>query len=244
MAHDKSAVRGGTKPVDSLGRSGIPLRCIGAVSMLARLLQATAITLTLLALGWAIVHAWRGQFLVALAGALLILFAHAVVIAFELLLALRVNWNESTPAPSARALFGAWWGEVRCAAGAFFWNQPFRSHAVPDSLTDRTTATTGIVLVHGFLCNRGLWNPWLRRFRALDVAYVAVNLEPAFGGIERYCTVIGDAVRRVEAATGARPVVVAHSMGGLAVRAWLAQNHSPQGVRHVITWLTTITLAG
>ena len=69
-------------------------------------------------------------------------------------------------------------------ARVFFWSQPFRSHAVPDRLKYAGSPGTGIVFVHGFVCNRGIWNPWLRRLDPLGIVFVAVDLEPVFGGIE------------------------------------------------------------
>ena len=51
---------------------------------------------------------------------------------------------------------------------------------------------------------------------------VAVSLEPVFGSIDDYRETIADAMSRLEQATGLAPVIVAHSMGGLAARAWLA----------------------
>ena len=38
-----------------------------------------------------------------------------------------------------------------------------------------------VVLVHGFVCNRGFWLPWLRALRDRGLAYATVNLEPVFG---------------------------------------------------------------
>jgi triacylglycerol esterase/lipase EstA (alpha/beta hydrolase family) len=43
------------------------------------------------------------------------------------------------------------------------------------------------------------------------------------GSIDEYGSRIEAAVSRLETATGCAPVVVAHSMGGLAARAWLRQ---------------------
>lgn len=42
----------------------------------------------------------------------------------------------------------------------------------------------GVVLVHGFMCNRGLWLPWFIPLQARGHAYVAVNLEPVMGSID------------------------------------------------------------
>jgi triacylglycerol esterase/lipase EstA (alpha/beta hydrolase family) len=42
-------------------------------------------------------------------------------------------------------------------------------------------------------------------------------------------------VHRVTVATGAPPVLVCHSMGGLAARAWLRRYHAHERVAHVVT---------
>jgi pimeloyl-ACP methyl ester carboxylesterase len=73
---------------------------------------------------------------------------------------------------------------------------------------------------------------WLR---SNDVPYVAVNLEPVFGSIDAYPGTIEGAVRRLEQATGLSPLIVAHSMGGLAVRAWLHLHGGDARVSRVIT---------
>jgi triacylglycerol esterase/lipase EstA (alpha/beta hydrolase family) len=80
----------------------------------------------------------------------------------------------------------------------------------------------GLVLVHGFVCNRGLWNRWMLRLRERDVPFIAVNLEPVFGSISDYASTIEQAVQRMQEVTGLAPVLVGHSMGGLAIRAWAA----------------------
>jgi triacylglycerol lipase len=64
---------------------------------------------------------------------------------------------------------------------------------------------------------------------------VAVNLEPVFGSIDNYAPIIDAAVKRVTASTGMAPVLVAHSMGGLAARAWLATQTSATTVHRIIT---------
>lgn len=142
-------------------------------------------------------------------------------------------------APSAHQLLLAWWREVWTGMLVFGWRQPFRSRSVPDS-ADMTlhSGRRGVVLVHGFVCNRGLWTTWMRTFRQTGVPFVAVNLEPVFCPIESYAPIIDAAVRRLQQATGLRPIVVAHSMGGLAVRAWLTQPDSHLRMHRVITIAT------
>jgi hypothetical protein len=122
------------------------------------------------------------------------------------------------PAPGWGELLRAWAGEAVASELAFSWRQPWREWAIPDHLPPGATA--GVLLVHGFSCNRGRWNGWMRRLRAQGVAFVAPSLEPAFGSIDAYADEIEAGVRRLLALTGRMPVVCAHSMGGLALRAW------------------------
>jgi triacylglycerol esterase/lipase EstA (alpha/beta hydrolase family) len=75
----------------------------------------------------------------------------------------------------------------------------------------------------------------LPRLREQGIPFVAVNLEPVFGTISDYAPIVEQAVRRVEQATGLAPVVVGHSMGGLAIRAWLAAFDGAARVQRVIT---------
>jgi pimeloyl-ACP methyl ester carboxylesterase len=124
--------------------------------------------------------------------------------------------------PGAAQLLRAWAAEVIAAPQVFLWRQPFRWRSEPDHLPPVARGRRGVVLVHGFFCNRGLWNPWLRRLRSDGIPFAAVNLEPVFGSIDGYGQAIDDAARRLAQATGLAPMIVAHSMGGLAVRAWLS----------------------
>jgi triacylglycerol lipase len=75
----------------------------------------------------------------------------------------------------------------------------------------------------------------MRRLRKVGTPYVAINLEPVFGSIDRYVLAIDAAVVRLEEATSMAPVVVAHSMGGLAIRAWLRQQDARQRLHSVVT---------
>lgn len=202
--------------------------------MLARLQQFTTLALLGGAVAWAIAWMQRGRPLVAIGGALVIVSGYMLVLAAEMLLSRWINRHEAHPA-SAGLVLKAWWGEAASAARVFFWSQPFRSGAVADNVTATPSAGAGVVFVHGFVCNRGIWNPWLRRLTALGIPFVAVDLEPVFGGIDRYAATIDSAVRRLTESTGRPPIVVAHSMGGLAVRAWLATHGVASRVQHVIT---------
>ena len=206
-----------------------------AFLMLARLQQLITVSLVCAATAWAVYCVQSGRPAWGGFGAALILAGYAVFLGVEFLLLAWVQEAEPVPPPTPTDLLRAWWGEVLSAPLVFFWRQPFRSMSEPDHLEVSATGSRGVVFVHGFVCNRGFWNPWMKRMRATGVPFVAVNLEPLFDSISRYADTIDDAVRRVELATGRPPVVVAHSMGGLAVRAWLEKFDSDGRVHRVIT---------
>jgi triacylglycerol lipase len=204
--------------------------------MLARLQQATTLGLLIAAVAWALAFQAAKSPSWAWVGASLIVFGYALVLALEFALMHVVNRHDAAPRASTRQVVRAWWGEVLTAPKVFCWRQPFRWRAVPDWVPEGSTGgARGVVLVHGFVCNRGFWNPWMTNLRARGVAYIAVNLEPVFGSIDDYVPTIEQAVRKMEAATGCAPVLVAHSMGGLVVRAWLNQYGADRRVHRVIT---------
>ena len=203
--------------------------------MLARLQRFTTIGAILLALAWAVAFGMRGHPLWAAAGALIIVFGYAFVLALEFCMLHHVGRNEPHRA-SVPVLLRAWLGEVLYAPRVFCWRQPFRANVEPDHLpTGEPAQRVGIVFIHGFVCNRALWNPWLARLRAAGVPFVAVSLEPVFGSIDDYSAIIDEAVTRVRMATGYAPLIVAHSMGGLAARVWLQVHGADERVQGVIT---------
>jgi hypothetical protein len=202
--------------------------------MLARLQQSITLSLLVTALAWAAWALARGEPAWALAGAAIVLFGYAGVLAVEFSLLAFVGRDDPAPRPTAAQLLRSWWGEVTHAPRVFCWRQPFRSHAEPDHLPPDAAGRTPCLFVHGFVCNRGFWNPWMRRLRAEGVPFIAVDLEPVFGQLDDYVPILEAAVRRLEQATGRAPFVVAHSMGGLAVRAWMATCAMPR-VAHVVT---------
>jgi len=200
--------------------------------MLARLQRLVTFCLVAFAVSWGVLATALGRPRWSSGGVLLIVCGYLAFMALEFALAAWQHKDDPAPRATVGQLVRAWWGEVTTSPRVFCWWQPFRSDTWPDHLP-RSAALHGMVLVHGFGCNRGFWNVWLPRLKARGVPFVAVNLEPVFGAIGDYAAAVGDAVARVEAATGRPPVVVAHSMGGLAVRAWLAREEG--AVHRVIT---------
>ena len=154
---------------------------------------------------------------------LLAFSVHAFVIALEFVLLYRLARLTGSAAPRWTAMIAAWLGEMRVTPRVFCWEQPFRSQRwiEPLSLTGAKRAR-GVLLVHGYVCNRGLWNNWLERFHVQQIPFRAVSMEPVLGSIDAYRPIIDRAVAELTAMTGLAPVAVAHSMGGLAVRNWWA----------------------
>jgi len=190
-------------------------------SALARLQQAMAVGAVTTAVLWSAM-AWSWSSWLAMAGALALLFSYAWVLALEFLLMAHVNRADPAPRVSAGGLLRAWWQEVLVAPKVFSWRQPFRWRGLPDDAVPAAPGRTAVVFVHGFVCNRGLWLPWMGELQRRGLPYASVNLEPVFGSIDEGVPLIEDAVQRAHELTGRPPLLVCHSMGGLAARAWLA----------------------
>jgi triacylglycerol esterase/lipase EstA (alpha/beta hydrolase family) len=205
-------------------------------SRLARLQRFVVAVLFIAAAAWFAAH-WPAAPWKAALGALAILFVHVPVLALEFFLLMPpVSRHDPSPRPTLRQLLVAWLHESVQAVRVFGWRQPFRWRDAPDRLDAVAPGRRGVVFIHGFMCNRGLWRPWLRDARLQGHAFAAVNLEPVFGSIDHYADIVDEAVRRVTAASGAAPVLVCHSMGGLAARAWLRRfADARQRVHHVVT---------
>lgn len=175
-------------------------------------------------------HGWTAS---VLAGLYLLVLAHPTLLGLEFILSRFVSRKSGATHVGAAAVWRAWRGEWVASTVLFGWRLPWRADAIADHLPGKAQGVRGVVFVHGILCNRAIWNPWLASLRLQERAFVAVNLEPVFARIDDYVPLVDAAVRRVEAVTGLAPVIVAHSMGGLVARAWLRSHVSPAA--HVIT---------
>jgi triacylglycerol lipase len=203
--------------------------------MLARLQRFTTLSLIFWAGLWAAWAISKGHPLWAAAGAALVLLGYAAILAVEFVWMHQQNRDDPAPRATVFQVFRAWWLEVITAPLVFCWQQPFRSQRFADTPLDAVANKTAVLLVHGFVCNRGLWNPWLGRLQEKGVPFCAVNLEPPWASIDVYANTIDMAIRRLHAATGQPVLLVAHSMGGLAIRAWLRRSGADDLVQHVIT---------
>ncbi len=197
--------------------------------MLARLQAVLVMTAVLAALAWS---AWCWQQGVApgwwLAGLGLALAPHAPLLALEFVLLASVGRDAAVPSATTAQLLHAWAAEVLSGWRVFGWRQPFAAHAEAD--VPGQPGRTGVLLLHGYVCNRGVWAPWLRRFRVQGVPCQAITLLPVFGSIDGCLPQVAAAVQALTQQTGRPPLLVGHSMGGLVARAWLLGPTAGQAV--------------
>jgi pimeloyl-ACP methyl ester carboxylesterase len=167
-------------------------------------------------------------------GLLTLVTVYSAFLAIEFIVIHVLNRHEKIPRASLQALLCAWWRETTTAPKVFLWRQPFCTFAEADHLIP--THERGVVFIHGFLCNRAFWTPWMTQLRLQNRAFAAVSLEPIFDSIDNYSAIIEAAIVSVTQATGQAPVLICHSMGGLAARAWLRFNAANVSrVHHIIT---------
>lgn len=160
----------------------------------------------------------------ALAGASAVLAVRLTITANNFRLAIRYAgdpraWSRLGVRKRCRLLFGEW----RATLYASSWSMAFPRENAAGAAPCRSDRA--VLLVHGYGCNAGFWRPMEKTLLAAGIPHHAVGLEPPFGSIDDYATAIVEAVHRLQAAAGARRIVViAHSMGGLALRACLRQD--------------------
>lgn len=95
-----------------------------------------------------------------------------------------------------------------------------------------------ILLVHGYGCSRGVW--WLlrRRLEAAGHTVASVSLVPPYTAMGKLVPQLNRRIEEVCAATESKKVLlVAHSMGGLICRSYLAR-HGTERVAGLITLAT------
>ena len=173
-----------------------------------------------------------GWIAAALIGLLLPAVLTALVLAIELIVGALADARRPRASPFAVAQ--VWLGETLCSLRTFAWRQPFgAAFAEPPIAHDPTRPA--VLLIAGYVCNRAVWKPLIDSRLLADCNVATVNIEPVFGPIDGYAYPIHTAVERLRAASGAPQVIlVCHSMGGIAARAYLRQ-HGDAAVSRVIT---------
>lgn len=136
-------------------------------------------------------------------------------------------WWRSPVPPSFRrgpvALIRHGVGEIAAIVTAYAVLQPFERAwmgAVGPGL--QAGARLPVLLVHGYACNRAVWWSLVRALSARGERVHAVSFEPVYGSIDLWVPQVAVRIDELLAATGReRVVLVTHSMGGLAARAYL-----------------------
>lgn len=123
-------------------------------------------------------------------------------------------------------------GEFKATIITSSWTMPFhafRPHTVANS------AGLPVLLIHGYGCNSGYWHSMSKALVKANITHQAINMEPVFGSIDEFVPIVHDAVETLCKQTGQdKIIIVGHSMGGLAARAYL-RVHRDRRIAKVIT---------
>ena len=112
---------------------------------------------------------------------------------------------------------------------------PWERHVLRPDPGPSPAGRPAILLVHGYLANRGCFRTLVRNLEAGGAGPVFTpNLRTWLAPIERFEMELASAVEALSASTGGNVILVAHSMGGLGCRAYLAR-HGKAHVERVIT---------
>lgn len=131
-----------------------------------------------------------------------------------------------------------WWralaGECRASIRIFLLRQPwaFAPPALQKSGDPRQRLP--VLLVHGFVCNSRIWEDLVPALRAQGHTVLAINLEPVFCPIDDYAPLLEQAVQTLRRKSGRNQVaLLGHSMGGLAIRAWMRRYGTAHAARAI-----------
>ncbi|MGK5007785.1 esterase/lipase family protein [Janthinobacterium sp. LB2P70] len=205
--------------------------------MIARILKWLMLlqVLAVLGLAYLAMQAWG-----VASPMLAVLLALAMLLAVRALIVVR-NFRESrrlgSPVPPECQLgaLGAarlFFGELRATLWTSSWGmlRP-RLHAA-DTIAGRSLP---VLLVHGYVCNRGYWTKLSRQLARAGIVHDGVDLEPIGADIEEFVPLVEQAIAELCARTGSdRVILVAHSMGGLVARAWL-RHYGAARVARIVT---------
>ena len=126
--------------------------------------------------------------------------------------------------------------EIDARALALTILEPFHQWLMPAEPLGGKTGTP-ILLVHGYVSNRGMFWRMQKNLAAAGIGPVyTVSLRPLFGSIDEMVPVLAQRIESICAETGADKInIVAHSMGGLVTRAYLVANADGERVARLCT---------
>ena len=112
---------------------------------------------------------------------------------------------------------------------------PFREgFATPRPQSDAPPRRHALLFLHGYFCNRSVWQPFMKDAAALGYRSEALTLDQGHASIDSHAAAVDQAIDRLIADGAERVVIVAHSMGGLVVRA-STQTIDHSRIAHVFT---------
>ena len=97
-------------------------------------------------------------------------------------------------------------------------------------------ADAPVLLLHGVMCNAGVWSPMKRHLSDAGIAPIyALSYGPPLASIDRFADQVAGKIAAIRQATGAAQVIiVGHSMGGLVALAYV-RRYGSAAVRRIIT---------
>lgn len=147
----------------------------------------------------------------------------------------------ASPAPPQHRLGAIAWlrlylAEFRAYVLLYNLYQPFeRAFVGAEPLQPLPPGELPVLLVHGYVCNRAFMLPLRRYLGEHGVSAYSHSLEPVYADIDSYADQLARRIEEICAASGAdQLVILAHSMGGLAARAYL-RRHGTRRVAKLIT---------
>ncbi|MDT6961016.1 alpha/beta fold hydrolase [Cupriavidus sp. SZY C1] len=178
----------------------------------------------------ALAHGWSwGAALAGGLAAVLVGFGISIAMAFGATLAGvgvprhdRPSVPADVPSPRPLGLSAALRGflaEYRAVFRMFNWLQPFRSRLRFGAPAQPLADAPPVLLVHGYGCNHAIWLDMAPALADAGYRCEAIDLMPVLGDIDDYAPQLLARMRDIQARTGRAPLLVCHSMGGLAARA-------------------------
>jgi len=121
---------------------------------------------------------------------------------------------------SSRLMLAEFYASTLC----WIWLLPFATFR-----SRMQTRDTGlpILLIHGYGANSGYWHHSSKLLARARISHQAIELEPILSSIDDYAALIHLAVEALcEESRAEQVIILAHSMGGLAARAYLKEHGS------------------
>lgn len=172
--------------------------------------------------------------MVSLGAALLIPFAlRAALVATTFSIA----FKQSTEMGSVRDWLRAFVFETLAPMAFISIYGPFDKWLLKDSKGPMPTSRSKpmVLLVHGYVSNRGIWWRYVRSFKKRGHYVAAIDLHPALGSIDGFVEQLQQAiVQHQKLSESSRTVLIAHSMGGLVCRGWQAK-YGSENVELIVT---------